>query len=628
MTRSFYNGITGVRSFQTSIDIWGDNISNINTIGFKEKTPDFDTLFSQTLTGSISDDVGLGTTITSAALDIKQGSILETQNPFDLALSDEGWFAISKNNQTFYTRNGTFTKDAQGYLVNNGGYLLVSSANNLTKTPNGTYIVDPTKKPDILNSQLNKINLPENIIYPNFPTSTIKLDGLIYDSDTLQNSSLSTSDLSLSALYDDSSNFLNVKENQNLLVGFGNKSVFENGKIKTTYCISGDKADGKDLNITLEINGKTINITIPDGSSANKSAKIISKELTNNGIENSLNNNELTIYSPRELIIKSNVDFIPNSASKILYYSSNAKENSFDTLNDFINQTNSIASNIYSNVNVSFKDGKIILTNNSNENITSFFEPADKSNEKFLKELATLNNTLIPEKSLSSHQFFANSQDYSSKIISKDGENKIVFNFTKSKVLDESTIFKTTINIYDKNDNLISSNTSNITFDKNGKLITPTTLTLTKPQNITITLNLLKNSVTKSFNYQQDGIKGGNLTNYQIDSQGNILAMFDNGRSATLAQIPIFHFQNDRGLDNIGENLYTPTINSNKAILYSYNGIYIPGAQIISGAVENSNVQMTTAMTELIVNQKAFSANAKTVTTSDEMIKRAIELKR
>jgi len=626
MTRSFYNGITGVKSFQTSIDIWGDNISNINTIGYKEKTPDFDTLISQSLTGSISDDVGLGTTITSAALDTKAGSIFQTDNPFDLALSGEGWFAVSKNNQTFYTRNGTFSKDAEGFLVNEGRYLLASNANNLSLV-NGEYIIDPNKKPDILNSQFSRVFLPDNIIFPNIPTSEINLEGLIYDNTTISNAVLATKDLSLSALYNNEGNFLNLKDNQDLLVGFGNRAIYENGKIKSTFCIQNEYQDHTNSIIQLQINGKNIEVIIPDGSSAYESANIISRALRENGIENSVNNNELTIYSENELVINSNVDFIPKTSAKILYYSSTpTSNNSFDSIDEFINQIKNIASKINQNISIEYADGKIKIFNNSNENITSYFDKAGNSNEMFLDELTLLNNTITPQKALYSKEFKANQQSFSSTLITNNAEGNITFNFIKSKVLEDSTIFKTEIII---NDNISTyTNTYELTFDNNGNLLSPTQITLTEPQNITISLNLLKNSVGTNFKYSKNGIKQGSLNNYQIDSFGNILGVFTNGQSVALAQIPIFHFQNDRGLDNVGGNLYTETINSNKAFLYSYNGEYIPGAKIISGALENSNVQLSNAMTELIVNQKAFNANAKTVTTSDEMIKRAIELKR
>jgi len=168
-------------------------------------------------------------------------------------------------------------------------------------------------------------------------------------------------------------------------------------------------------------------------------------------------------------------------------------------------------------------------------------------------------------------------------------------------------------------------------FDANGELLSPKTLTINSPQKMEINFNLTsfaKNTAQVSYSFSQDGIEKGYLQDYQIDSNGVISALFSNSRAEALGQIPLFHFQNEQGLDSVGGNLFKETSNSNKAFLYQKDGTYIPGGQIISGSLENSNVNMTTAMTELIVTQKAFSASAKTVTTSDEMIQKAINLKR
>ena len=77
MTTSFYNGVSGMKSFQYGIDIWGDNIANINTIGYKEQIPEFSTLFSNMLnTTPLSSDIGLGTKLSSATINLQQGSLI------------------------------------------------------------------------------------------------------------------------------------------------------------------------------------------------------------------------------------------------------------------------------------------------------------------------------------------------------------------------------------------------------------------------------------------------------------------------------------------------------------------------------------------------------------------------
>jgi len=108
-----------------------------------------------------------------------------------------------------------------------------------------------------------------------------------------------------------------------------------------------------------------------------------------------------------------------------------------------------------------------------------------------------------------------------------------------------------------------------------------------------------------------------------------IIANFSNGKNGVIGAIPIFHFQNEQGLDNIGGQNFIETQNSGKAFTYKDNsGNYIIGGRIKNYALETSNVKLSTALTELIIMQKAFDANSKSITTSDEMIKKAIDMKR
>lgn len=124
-------------------------------------------------------------------------------------------------------------------------------------------------------------------------------------------------------------------------------------------------------------------------------------------------------------------------------------------------------------------------------------------------------------------------------------------------------------------------------------------------------------------------IPPGNLSGYRVDSNGMVVAAFDNGQSQIVAQIPLFHFRNQQGLEKIGDNEFRATDNSGEAIFYKdATDKVIQEGKIIGGALEMSNVSAAEAMTQLIITEKAYSANAKVITTSDQMIQRAINLKR
>jgi flagellar hook protein FlgE len=113
-----------------------------------------------------------------------------------------------------------------------------------------------------------------------------------------------------------------------------------------------------------------------------------------------------------------------------------------------------------------------------------------------------------------------------------------------------------------------------------------------------------------------------------MDGRGNVIAEFTNGRSAPIAKIALYHFMNDQGLEKVSSTLFSASANSGDAIFYTdANGNPILGSAIYSNRLEGSNVSMATALTELIVMQKAFDASAKSITTSDQMIQNAINMK-
>ena len=127
MLRSMYAGVSGLRNHQTRLDVIGNNIANVNTIGFKSSRVTFKDLFSQTLRaatsaqsgrgGSNPIQVGLGMTLASIDTDHGDGSIQYTGKATDLAIEGSGFFIIRDGNTLMYTRAGNFDLDEEGYLV-------------------------------------------------------------------------------------------------------------------------------------------------------------------------------------------------------------------------------------------------------------------------------------------------------------------------------------------------------------------------------------------------------------------------------------------------------------------------------------------------------------------------------
>jgi len=123
----------------------------------------------------------------------------------------------------------------------------------------------------------------------------------------------------------------------------------------------------------------------------------------------------------------------------------------------------------------------------------------------------------------------------------------------------------------------------------------------------------------------QDGYTGGDLVGIRIDQSGTLVGSFSNGRSFGLAQISMAKFANNEGLSTEGGNLYTQSANSGDPII----GTAATGGRgfIQSSALESSNVDLSRSLTQLIIIQRGYQANGKTITTSDQLLQTLIGLK-
>ncbi|WP_319477442.1 flagellar hook protein FlgE [Marispirochaeta aestuarii] len=128
MMRSLYAGVSGLQNHQTRMDVIGNNISNVNTIGFKKGRVNFQDMLSQTMSGAArpTDDLGgvnpkqVGLGMTIAAIDTihTQGSLQTTGVMTDIAIQGNGFFILREGDKEFYTRAGAFGLDEAGTLVN------------------------------------------------------------------------------------------------------------------------------------------------------------------------------------------------------------------------------------------------------------------------------------------------------------------------------------------------------------------------------------------------------------------------------------------------------------------------------------------------------------------------------
>jgi len=124
-----------------------------------------------------------------------------------------------------------------------------------------------------------------------------------------------------------------------------------------------------------------------------------------------------------------------------------------------------------------------------------------------------------------------------------------------------------------------------------------------------------------------DGTIGGDLMGYEINKNAEVIATFTNGMQSSVGKIAIYHFQNDQGLERLSGTKFQESSNSGKALFYKdASGQNIIGTNISNFMLEGSNYRMEAGLTELIILQRAFDANSKSVTTADEMMQKALSM--
>lgn len=168
-----YSGISGMKNFQTKLDVIGNNIANVNTYGFKKGRVTFKDTMNQTISGaSAAQDnrggknplqVGLGSTLATIDTIHTQSSLQTTGRSLDLAISGDGYFMVNQGDAQFYTRAGNFYLDDNGTLVNGDGYKVQAFSVDAT-TGNPT-------------NQLGDVAVNVNAVLPPVTTSEIGISG-------------------------------------------------------------------------------------------------------------------------------------------------------------------------------------------------------------------------------------------------------------------------------------------------------------------------------------------------------------------------------------------------------------------------------------------------------------------
>ena len=543
MVRSLYNGVSGVRTQGFSMDVWANNIANINNVGFTASIPEFKSIFYQTSFAAgnnpTQDQVGLGATGMTTALSFyKQGPFMKTDNVLDMAIGGKGFFGVTNGSGTYYTRAGSFGVDKERYLVTNQGNYVLGTQNTLTQvTPsqgaieafgrvNSTAAVtqaytlgSDTTDLDVgdIGSQ-GKIRLPEFLYLPTKPTSKVTFKGNLDSSFKTEPVTLPVDNATYNSSINNPSRTINLR-----------------GRVTADDTITRPRKGDLVTVTATDANGKTAEFSAPIDENGNWSI-------------------------------------------------SRSFERDFDL---------TTAPNLTAKINTTK-------------------EAANR--EKFVTELLNADGT------------------------------KNTLELTLTKRIPQGTngtVWDAAATVKDASGAVVSNTNGELNFDHEGRLVNSTLSALdnngsqieldfgTPVAAGQIYSGVTSTSQAKSISVAQNGVYEGILKDYYTNDSGNILAQFTNGQVRSIGKVALYHFQNEQGLAKMGDNIYSQSANSGAAFFYKdAGGKSIYGAKLASSTLEQSNVDLAQALTEVIVTQKAYDANAKSITTSNEMLQRAIELKR
>ncbi|WP_311794606.1 flagellar hook-basal body complex protein [Alicyclobacillus acidiphilus] len=206
MLRSMNSAISGMQAFQTDLDVVGNNIANVNTIGFKSQSVNFSDIMSQTLAGGNAgsttvggtnpEQVGLGVQVADTEMDTSQGPDETTGNATDVAIQGTGYFVIQNaaGTEKYLTRAGDFSVDSAGNLVLPDGNLAMGYYATTSGTSSGN--LEPINLQSFVNAattgsystpatpyNIGNVTIGDdgsiNVTYGNGSTSTTKTVGYL-----------------------------------------------------------------------------------------------------------------------------------------------------------------------------------------------------------------------------------------------------------------------------------------------------------------------------------------------------------------------------------------------------------------------------------------------------------------
>jgi flagellar hook protein FlgE len=511
---SFQQGLSGLNGAAKSLDVIGNNIANASTVGFKGSQAQFADVYANSLNGAGGNQAGIGTKVSQIAQQFTQGNVESSANPLDIAINGAGFFRMSVAGATQYSRNGQFSLDKEGYMVNAQGAKLTGYGASAT---GGLLAGSPVPL------QINTADLK--------PVATTRVD-TVMNLDSGSSTPLTTP--------------FNAKDRSsyNHQTPIDVYDTLGNSHVMSTFYV---KTGPGNWNVYVANDGTEITNLKVAGAAQGTGASFTAV------------NNARAAWTTASTAVPPNPTA---TATALANYATEAKN--------------------------------LVVA-------AAAAAGATVAQQAAITAAATSSGTTV-----------GNTPDL------VDGD-----------IADAVSVPPVPV--------------GHLNFDGNGALsnalMAPQTLplTVTLPifpptgANTTLAVSLgfvgtsQYGSATSEKKSTQDGYTAGNLQRFAASADGTILGQYSNGQSQALGQIVLANFANPNGLSPLGNNAWAETSNS---------GVPLVGAPasgslgvLQSSAVENSNVDLTAELVNMITAQRVYQANAQTIKTQDSVLQTLVNLR-
>jgi flagellar hook protein FlgE len=565
LSSALFSGISGLSNLGNAMQIIGDNIANVNTVGFKSSSFTFQDLLSQNMfTRAGTSQVGRGTALSDIYATFEQGSFESTGNTTDLAIGGDGFFAVREPTTAslFYTRAGNFRFDNEGYMVNPEGYVVqgwaVDEDGNITGSTTDIAMTSFTSQPQATESATIITNLDQDSenhstilssMWDGTADTPIAGTNYEYQSTVKAYDSLgSTHDVTV--YYDRISGaewqyIVTTNPAEDMRAGMAGTS---GAGLLARGTISFNEGSGTITGITMS------NLTGTGATTQSASATLAGS---------------FTAAATADITVENVEDLTASGTYAIAYAGGGA----WTAPANLTAAGGSISSSTDSQIVIAFGTGDDITINLS--------EPATVAGTDIVNLAVVGNSDWTP---------------LTTADINTDGYYEFNADFIGGAATDENIAL-------------------DIGLRWNGSAFVPDSLSSTQYASSSTTV------------YQSaNGYGAGDLEGVDVDVDGLITGVYSNGQVLPLYKIALAKFQSLQGLYKEGGNLYRETRESGPATtsLPGSNGL----GNIAPNSLEQSNVDIANEFVKMITTQRGFQANSKIITVTDQMLSELINLKR